>query len=85
LPEDLNQGGNFCIVTTLGRVDVMQWLDGLDTEELYAKLDSDALESDIDGLKVRVCSLDHLLAMKRVAGRAQDLEDIRHLAGATEQ
>jgi hypothetical protein len=81
--EDLLQGGNFCVITTLGRIDVMQWLDGLDTENLYAKLDPDALESDINGLKVRICSLEHLLAMKRVAGRVQDLEDIKHLqAGA---
>ncbi|MGN6373637.1 MAG: hypothetical protein ACTHM1_11735 [Solirubrobacteraceae bacterium] len=83
--DDLLQGGNFCVATALGRVDVMQWLDGLDTEHLYAKLQPDALESDIDGLKVRVCSLEHLLAMKRVAGRVQDLEDIRHLEGATER
>lgn len=81
--DDLLQGGNFCVATSLGRIDVMQWLDGLDTEDLYAKLDPDALESEIDGLKVRVCSLEHLLAMKRVAGRVQDLEDIRHLEGAS--
>lgn len=77
--EDLLQGGNFCVATSRGRIDVMQWLDGLDTDDLYAKLDRDALESDINGLRVRVCSLEHLLAMKRVAGRVQDLEDIRHL------
>jgi hypothetical protein len=77
--EDLLQGGNFCVITTLGRVDVMQWLDGLETEDLYAKLDADALDDDVNGLKVRVCSLEHLLAMKRVAGRVQDLEDIKHL------
>jgi hypothetical protein len=83
--EDLLQGGNFCVATTLGRIDVMQWLDGLDTENLYAKLDSDALESEINSLRVRVCSLEHLLAMKRVAGRPQDLEDLRHLEGAADQ
>jgi hypothetical protein len=77
--EDLAQGGNFCVVTKLGRLDVMQWLDGLDTDNLYAKLDVDAVESNIDGLVVRVCSLHSLLAMKRVAGRVQDLEDIKHL------
>lgn len=32
-----------------------------------------------------MCSLKHLLAMKRVAGRVQALEDIRHLEGATQQ
>lgn len=83
--EDLAEGGNFCVVTTLGRLDVMQWLDGLDTDNLYAKLDTDAVESNIDDLIVRVCSLEHLLAMKRVAGRVQDLEDIKHLEVGTSQ
>jgi len=28
---------------------------------------------------VRVCGLEHLLAMKRAAGRPQDLEDLKRL------
>ncbi len=78
--EDLAQGGNFCVVTRLGRLDVMQWLDGLGTDDLYAKLDTDAVESNIDDLIVRVCGLENLLAMKRAAGRPQDLEDLKQLS-----
>ncbi len=79
-PDDLAQGGNFCLHTNLGRLDVMQWLSGVDVDNLYDELSPQALESDIDGLKVRVCGLEHLLAMKRAAGRPQDLEDLKQLS-----
>jgi hypothetical protein len=75
----LEMGGNFCLLTTLGRLDVMQWLSGVDTDDLYGELNPDTLEGSIDGIPVRVCSLEHLRAMKRAAGRPQDLEDLRRL------
>lgn len=34
---------------------------------------------DIDGVNVRVCSIDHLIEMKLAAGRPKDLEDVRIL------
>ncbi|HEY4827973.1 MAG TPA: hypothetical protein VIH85_14460 [Solirubrobacteraceae bacterium] len=80
--SDLAMGGNFCLLTDVGRLDVMQWLTGLKTEDLYGELTPDAIEGEIDGIPVRVCSLEHLRAMKRAAGRPQDLEDLRRLADA---
>jgi hypothetical protein len=76
---DLEMGGNFCVLTDLGRLDVMQWLSGVDTDDLYGQLDPDTVEGSVDGIPVRVCSLEHLRAMKRAAGRPQDLEDLRRL------
>jgi hypothetical protein len=76
---DLEMGGNFCVLTDLGRLDVMQWLSGVDTDVLYGQLNPDTVEGSVDGIPVRVCSLEHLRAMKRAAGRPQDLEDLRRL------
>jgi hypothetical protein len=77
--EDLSQGGNFRLVTDLGDLDVFQWASGIETDDLYAELDREALVGSVEGIPVRVCGLDHLRAMKRAAGRPQDLEDLRRL------
>jgi hypothetical protein len=77
--SDLEMGGNFCLLTDLGRLDVMQWLSGIDTDDLYSEFDPDAIEGSVEGIPVRVCSLEHLRAMKRAAGRPRDLEDLRRL------
>lgn len=77
--KDLAEGGNFCLQTKLGRLDVMQWIGGVEGENLYATLAAKAVSGEVDGVPVRVCGLAHLLAMKRAAGRPQDLEDVRRL------
>jgi hypothetical protein len=77
--EDLAEGGNFCVTTSLGRLDVMQWTAGLESDDLYATLVPQALAANVDGVVIRVCGLEHLRAMKRAAGRPQDLEDLRQL------
>lgn len=79
---DLAMGGNFCLLTRLGRLDVMQWLSGVETDDLYSEFDGDAIEGSLDGIPVRVCGLEHLRAMKRAAGRPQDLDDLRALGEA---
>ena len=38
---------------------------------------------DVDGVAVRVASVEHLIAMKRLSGRAQDLADIEALSQLT--
>lgn len=77
--DDLALGGNFCLLTDRGRLDVMQWLSGTETDDLYAELNPDAVEGRVEGVPVRVCSLAHLRAMKRAAGRPQDLRDLEAL------
>ncbi len=77
--EDLAQGGNFRLITDRGDLDVMQWVSGVETDDLYAELGREALEGSVEGIPVRVCGLAHLRAMKRAAGRPQDLEDLERL------
>jgi hypothetical protein len=77
--KDLAQGDNFRLMTGLGDLDVFQGASGIDADDLYAELDREALSGSVEGISVRVCGLDHLRAMKRAAGRPQDLEDLRRL------
>jgi hypothetical protein len=79
--EDLAQGGNFRLLTDLGDLDVMQWVAGIEADDLYTELDRQAISASVEGVPVRVCGLEHLLAMKRAAGRPQDLEDVKRLSG----
>jgi len=78
-PQDLQAGANFRLETNLGDLDVMQWVAGVGTDSAYEALAADAIEGELDGIPLRVCGLDHLIAMKRAAGRPRDLEDLRLL------
>jgi predicted nucleotidyltransferase len=77
--DDLEQGGNFRLTTDLGDLDIFQWVKGIEAEDLYAELYREALAGEVEGVAVRVCSLEHLRAMKRAAGRPQDLMDLEQL------
>lgn len=49
---------------------------------------SDAVIKDLDGVPIRIASIRHLIAMKNVAGRPRDLDDIaalREIAAETDQ
>jgi hypothetical protein len=78
--EGLEAGGNWCLATRLGQLDVMQFLSGL--ERGYADLKPHAEERDFVGHRVRFCSYEDLIAMKEAAGRDQDLIDVRNLRAA---
>lgn len=78
-PEDLQAGANFRLETSAGDLDIMQWVAGIDSDPAYATLAADAIEGELDGIPLRVCGLEHLIAMKRAAGRPRDLDDLRLL------
>lgn len=78
----LRTGDRTLVLTDLGRVDILQ---GLPQVPSFASLDENASEVDIDGLVVKVCSLDDLLAMKRTSDRARDREDLEALEAAQEE
>jgi len=77
--EDLALGGNFRLETDLGALDIMQWISGIEATDLFAELDRDALTFTLDNVPIRYCSLQHLRAMKRAAGRPRDLDDLQQL------
>jgi hypothetical protein len=77
--EDLALGGNFRLDTDLGALDVMQWIAGIDADDLYAALARGALTFWLDDVPVRYCGLIDLRAMKTAAGRPRDLDDLEHL------
>jgi predicted nucleotidyltransferase len=75
----LRTGDRTLVRTELGQVDVLQ---GLPQVPRYEDLEKGAKEIDLDGLPVRVCSLDHLLEMKRASDRPRDRDDLEALEAA---
>lgn len=75
----LSSGEQVAIETDLGRLDVVQGLDGVPS---YEELRSRSSETEILGVTVAVCSLDDLKTMKRAAGRTRDLADLEDLEAA---
>ncbi len=78
-PAQLAEGGNFVLITRLGRLDVMQWVPGIPGELAFEHLARDAVDTSLGGHRIRVCSREDLVAMKRAAGRPQDLLDLEEL------
>lgn len=77
----LSTGEQVAIETDLGRLDVVQGLEGVpDYEELRAR----SSEAEILGVTVAVCSLADLKTMKRAAGRTRDLADLEDLEAAAD-
>jgi predicted nucleotidyltransferase len=72
----LRTGDRALVATELGPVDVLQ---GLPQVPPFAALDEKAKDVDLDGFVVRVCSLEHLIQMKRSSERPRDREDLAAL------
>jgi len=77
-PFELARGTNYTVETTGGRLDVMtRAKDAAPYEDLKAA----SIETRVGDAVIRIAGLDHLIAMKRAAGRKRDLEDIAELTG----
>jgi hypothetical protein len=74
----LRTGDRTLVVTELGRIDVLQ---GLPQIPPFRVLATEATDVDMNGLVVRVCSLGHLLDMKRASDRPRDRDDLDALEG----
>lgn len=78
--DGLSLGGNWVLRTSLGRLDVMQEVAGV---EGYGALRAAAVEREVPGAGAFwFCGLDDLIAMKVAAGRPQDEVDITSLQRA---
>lgn len=75
----MRAGDKAYVVTALGDVDVLQ---GLPQIPRFEELEAQAEDAQLEGLKVRVCSLPHLIAMKRAADRPIDRIDLDALRTA---
>jgi hypothetical protein len=64
----LSEGGNFTFDTRLGSIDLASPAGA----PPYAVLRAAAKEISIEGRRVLIASLDHLIAMKEAAGREKD-------------
>ncbi len=85
IPEDvpfvpdaraLRQTQILCLTTPVGDIDLLASPEGAPT---YRTLSRRADIMELAGLSVRIASIDDMLAMKRAAGRPQDLVDIESL------
>ena len=74
-------GEQVAIETDLGRLDVVQGLDGIPS---YDDLRARSAKAEILGVEVAVCSIEDLKAMKQAAGRTRDLADLEDLDAASQ-
>jgi hypothetical protein len=72
----LRKGRNLTVTTPRGDLDVVQRLPGVPS---FAELDAAAWDASILGVSFRVCSREHLIAMKRARGSALDRADLERL------
>jgi len=72
----IRRGGNVTAMTRFGGLDIVQRARGVPS---FSQLDEDAVDSDLLGIPVRVCSLARLREMKEAQNREQDRADLANL------
>ena len=77
----LELGGNWILVTRLGRLDVMQWIGD---RPRWEELSPAAIEDSVADLPIKIVSYEDLVRLKELAGRPEDLADLQRLREARE-
>jgi hypothetical protein len=72
----LARGRNMTVETRHGPLDIVQRLAGVPS---FSELGREAVESDLLGVHVAICSLRHLRRMKEARGGTQDAADLERL------
>jgi hypothetical protein len=72
----IRRGGNVTADTAFGGLDIVQRARGVPS---FSQLDADAVETELLGIPVRVCSLVRLREMKEAQGRPEDKADLANL------
>jgi hypothetical protein len=67
--KTIENGANFTFITPYGDLDVLADAAGMPS---YDELKSAAVDTKVFGHLIKVASIDHLIAMKRAAGRTKD-------------
>lgn len=67
--KTIESGANFTFVTPYGDLDVLADAAGMPS---YDELKLAAVDREVFGHVVKIASIDHLIAMKRAAGRTKD-------------
>ena len=79
IAAEIASGEQVAIETDLGRLDIVQGLEGV---PVYSELRSRTSEAEVLGVKVAICSREDLRSMKLAAGRPRDLVDLEDLQAA---
>jgi hypothetical protein len=74
--DAIRGGANLTADTRFGGLDIVQRASVVPS---FGTLSADAVEADLLGVPVRVCSLAHLRLMKGASGRTQDRADVENL------
>ncbi len=80
--QALRAGDHFTFATSAGPLDCLGSPAGT---EGFTDIDASATDEELDGLVVRVASVDDLIRMKRAAGRPQDLIAVEWLAALRDE
>ena len=80
--KTLKAGDHFTFITDAGDLDILGTPAG---SSGYDDLASEAVETELDGFRVLVASIEDLMAMKRAAGRAKDIAEVEILGALRDE